>query len=167
MKVQEKPFVPRKAPPAIKKTTKASTLKRIGGRIAKVSSFNPGHEKENILDGDAVTFWHTRFKPDFAPPPHFVVLEVPAGTSVAGLSYSARSQPNGRVLGYVVYVSDDASTWGGPVVKGRFDSGTLAEQKVVFPEPTTEKFIKFETTDAVSAGGQSIAAIGELDVLVK
>jgi len=31
----------------------------------------------------------------------------------------------------------------------------------------TENFIKFEVTDAVSAGGQPIAAIGELDLVVE
>jgi len=37
----------------------------------------------------------------------------------------------------------------------------------MFPSPTGKKFMKFEITDAVSYGGQPIAAIGELDVLVK
>lgn len=34
-------------------------------------------------------------------------------------------------------------------------------------KPVTERFIRFEVTDSVSAGGQSIAAIGELDVLIE
>jgi len=142
-------------------------LKGIGGKVAAVSSFNAGHEPEHMLDGDTATFWHTRFKPDFAPKPHHVVLEVPAGKSVAGLSYTARSKPNGRVRGYAVAVSSDGKSWGAPVAKGTFDAGTLTEQKITFPAPVTEQFIKFEVTDAVSAGGQPIAAIGELDVLVE
>ncbi len=89
MKVQETPFVPRKAPQVKKKTNKVSTLTRIGGKIAEVSSFNPGHEKQNMLDGDTVSFWHTQFHPDFAPKPHFVILEVPVDKSVAGLAYTA------------------------------------------------------------------------------
>lgn len=167
MKVQEEPFVPRKAPPMKKKPTKTSTLKRIGGNVTAVSSFNPGHEKQHMLDGDPVTFWHTRFEGEFARPPHYVVLEVPPGKPIAGLAYTARSQPNGRVLAYAVSVSDDGQTWGAPIVKGRFDAGSEAEQKITFPDPISRKFIKFAVLDAVSAGGQPIAAIGELDVLMK
>lgn len=47
------------------------------------------------------------------------------------------------------------------------DSKNLTEQKIMFPAPTSKAFIKFEVTDAISAGGQPIAAIGELDVLVE
>ena len=165
MKVQERPFVPRKAPPMKKKSTKVPTLKRMGGKIAQVSSFNPGHEKELMLDGDPATFWHTCFAGGFAKPPHYVVLEVPAGTSVAGLAYTARSKPNGRVLGYAVSVSDDGKNWEAPIVKGRLKAESVAEQKITFPAPPTKRFIRFEATDAVSGGGQPIAAIGELDVL--
>ena len=56
MKVQKKPFVPRKAGPMKKKITKTSMLKHIGGRIAQVSSFNPAMKKENMFDADTATF---------------------------------------------------------------------------------------------------------------
>ena len=167
MAVQKKPFVPRKAPAPSTKTGKATTLKRIGGKIAEVSSHHPGHEPEHMLDGDTVTFWHTRFAGEFAKPPHYVVLEVPNGTTVAGLAYTARSKPNGRVLGYGVSVSNDGKSWQALIAKGRLNADSVAEQKIEFPTPTSKTFIKFEVTDAVSAGGQAIAAIGELDVLVK
>jgi len=167
MKVQELPFVPREAPAPSTKTGKASALKRIGGKIAEVSSHHSGHEPEHMLDGNIATFWHTRFAGEFARPPHYVVLEVPSGTAVAGLAYTARSKPNGRALGYGVSVSDDGKIWEALIAKGRLNAESVAERKIEFPTPTTKRFIKFEVTDAVSVGGQAIAAIGELDVLVK
>jgi len=139
----------------------------MGGKIAEVSSFHPGRGPENMFDGDPATYWHTQFKPDFAPKPHFVILEVPDGNSIAGLSYTAHSRPNGRVLGYKVSVSDDVNKWGAITVKGRMKADNPAEQRILFPAPVNKKFIKFEITDAVSGGGQRIAAIGELDVLTK
>ena len=138
-------------------------------KVIQVSSANQGHEKEKMSDGDPTTFWHTRFRPDFAEPPHYVVLEVPADTSVAGLSYTAWSggNGNGHVKGYAVSVSDDGKTWGAPLVKGALEPDVHRDQEIRFPAPTNKKFIKFEVTDAVSAPGKPVAAIGELDVLVK
>jgi hypothetical protein len=148
---------------------RVSQLKRLGGRIAAVSSEHPGMEQAHMIDGDPQTFWHTRFAGSFAKPPHFVVLEVPAGTSVAGLTYVAYTggNGNGHVKACAVYTSDDGKNWGEPLVKKALKAGVDADQKILFPAPTTRKFIKFEATDAVSAGGEPIAAIGELDVLLK
>jgi hypothetical protein len=144
-------------------------LKSIGGSIAEVSSFNPGMEKEKMCDGAAETFWHSRYDGGFAPPPHYVVLELPAGTAVAGLSYVAWSggNGNGHVKGYAVSVSDDGKTWESQLASGALKTGLPHNQEIRFPAPTQQRFIKFEITDAVSLGGQPIAAIGELDVLLK
>jgi hypothetical protein len=126
-------------------------------------------EKEKMQDGKIETFWHTRFAGGFAKPPHYVVLEVRAGIPVTGLSYSAWTggNGNGHVKRYSVYISDDGRTWDAPLMKGALKTKISTEQEIIFPAPTAKKFIKFEVTDAVSAGGQSLAAIGELNVLVK
>ncbi len=148
---------------------RSMNLKSIGGSIAEVSSQNAGMEKEKMHDGDAETFWHTRFEGGFAPPPHHVVLELPAGTPIAGLSYAAWSggNGNGHVKGYAVSVSDDGRTWEPDLVRGALEPGSPQNQEIRFPAPVTKRFIRFEITDAVSIGGQPIAAIGELDVLLK
>ncbi len=144
-------------------------LKRIGGTIAAVSSFNPGEEKENMLDGSTRTFWHSRYDGGFAKPPHYVVIQLPAGTSVSGLSYAAWSggNDNGHVKAYAVSGSDDGKTWGEPLLKGALKPNVYRDQEIRSPSPTDRKFIKLEATAAVSLGGQPIAAIGELDVLVE
>jgi len=182
MAVQKSPFVakkgtPLKRPGAEKATPpgkriptgKPSALKAMGGKVAEASSFNAGHEAKHILDGNLATFWHTRFQPDFAKPPHYVVLQVPATRSVKGLAYHAWAGGggNGHVKACSVYVSDNGKTWGDPLVKGTLQPGIHKKQQILFPAPTNKKFIKFEVTDAVSAGGQPLAAIGELDVLVE
>jgi len=148
---------------------RSMNLKSIGGSVAEVSSQNTGMEKEKMLDGAAETFWHTRFDGGFSQPPHYVVLELPAGTAVAGLSYVAWSggNGNGHVKSYAVSVSDDGKTWGPPLVSGALKPGSPHNQEIRFPAPARKRFIKFEITDAVSLGGQPIAAIGELDVLLK
>ncbi len=97
-------------------------------------------------------------------------MEVPAGTTVAGLVYVAYAggNGNGHVKACALYVSDDGKNWGKPLVKSRLKPGVYDEQQIRLPAPTTKKFIKFVATDAVShGGGQPLAAIGELDVLVE
>ena len=60
-----------------------TNLKAIGGSVT-VSSFQKGREKERMLDGSNRTFWHTRFKPTLAKPPHYVIIENPAGKEING-----------------------------------------------------------------------------------
>jgi len=143
-----------------------STLQRVGGKIATVSSSHPGMTREKMLDGSTRTFWHTRFGPTVAAPPHYVVFEVPGDSEIAGLVYTARDKMNGRIRAYEVYVSEDGKDWGVPIVRGKCDPTNPKPQTIAFPEPVTTKFIRFQVVDAVSADSKSLAAIGELDVLL-
>ncbi|MDP7107894.1 MAG: DUF1587 domain-containing protein, partial [Roseibacillus sp.] len=65
--------LPIKAAPreAINALVVETKLKAIGGGIS-VSSFQEGMAKEKMQDGSNRTFWHTRFKPTVAEPPHYV-----------------------------------------------------------------------------------------------
>ena len=143
-----------------------TVLEQIGGRLS-VSSFQTGMEEEKMLDGSNKTFWHTQFKPTLAKPPHYVILENPAGVEIAGLAYATWSggNGNGQVKAYEVYLSEDGKTWGEPVTAGKLEVRLANEQPIVFPAKTKKSFIKFLVTDAVSLDGRSLASIGKLDVL--
>jgi len=144
-----------------------STLQNIGGRIS-VSSFQDGMEMEKMQDGSNRTFWHTRFKPTLAKPPHFVVLENPRGVPVEGLSYATWTGGNGNglVKGYEILLSADGISWSDPIVAGGLDIRLGNEQPIDFPTAVTNRFIKFLVTDAHSLDGRSLASIGKLDVKV-
>ncbi|MBC8326239.1 MAG: DUF1592 domain-containing protein [Verrucomicrobia subdivision 3 bacterium] len=160
--------LPLQAPPreAVSAAVSQTKLKAIGGRIT-VSSFQKGMEKERMQDGSNRTFWHTRFKPTLAKPPHFVVLENPKGKSIDGLSYATWSggNGNGQVKAYAIYVSDDGKSWGKPVLAGNLEIRLANEQPIVFPKPIAKRFIKFLITDAFTIDGRSLASIGKLDVM--
>ena len=166
--VQKKPFVAKPSPRVepMRRRSELSRLATIGGKIAAVSSFHPGHEPDHMLDGDPATFWHTRFRPDLAKEPHFVVLQIPADKSITGLVYIPRTKPNGRVLSYEVTVSADGKRWSIPVAKGKVQASATEQHFIKISKPTDALFVKLTVTNAVSAGGQSIAAIGELDVVL-
>jgi hypothetical protein len=141
-------------------------LKAIGGRVS-VSSFQKGMEKEKMQDGSNRTFWHTRFKPTLAKPPHYVIFENPKGSLIDGLSYATWSggNGNGQVKAYAIYLSDDGKSWGAPIVEGELEIRLANEQPILFPKPTNRRFIRFLVTDAFTLDGRSLASIGKLDVM--
>ncbi len=143
-----------------------TNLKAIGGSVS-VSSFQQGMEKEKMQDGSNRTFWHTRFKPTLAKPPHYVILENPQGHQIEGLSYATWSggNGNGQVQGYAIHLSDDGKSWGEPIMTGELEIRLANEQPILFAQPTTKRFIKFLVTDAFTLDGRSLASIGKLDVM--
>ena len=144
-----------------------TNLQRIGGNVS-VSSLQLGMEKEKMQDGSNETFWHTRFKPTLAKPPHHVIMENPRGVKISGLSYATWSggNGNGQVTKYSIFVSDDQQAWGDAIVSGELEVRLANEQPITFPEATTKRFIKFLITDARTLDGRSLASIGKLDVVV-
>jgi len=155
--------------PKVSTTSATATLTKIGGKIAAVSSFEPHRKPEHMLDGDTGTFWHTRFAGGDAKPPHYVVLQVPAGTRVTGLTYNAWTgrSGNGHVKEYAISVSADGEVWGEPILSGALKTGVSGGQDIMFPAPSTKPFVKFEVTASRSPEGRFLAAIGELDVLLE
>ncbi|MDG2213915.1 MAG: DUF1588 domain-containing protein, partial [Verrucomicrobiota bacterium] len=160
--------LPMKAPPreAINTSVSPTKLKAIGGSVS-VSSFQKGMEKEKMQDGSNRTYWHTRFKPTLAKPPHYVILENPKGKQIDGLSYAAWSggSGSGQVKAYAIYLSDDGESWGDPIVEGELEIRLANEQPILFPKPTNKRFIRFLVTDAFTLDGRSLASIGKLDVM--
>ncbi len=121
-----------------------------------------------MQDGSNKTFWHTRFAPTVAAPPHFVILENPRGVEIKGLSYATWSggNGNGQVKKYSIYFSEDGKTWGEPIIDGDLEVRLANEQPILFPEKTTKRYIKFLVQDAVTLDGKSLASVGKLDVIV-
>jgi hypothetical protein len=160
--------LPMKAPPreAINASVSQTKLKAIGGSVS-VSSSQKGMEKEKMQDGSNRTFWHTRFKPTLAKPPHYVILENPQGKLIDGLSYATWTggNGNGQVKAYSIHLSDDGKSWGAPIVEGELEIRLASEQPILFPKPTASRFIKFLVTDALTLDGRSLASIGKLDVM--
>lgn len=143
-----------------------TNLQKIGGRVT-VSSFEEGMEKEKMQDGSNLTFWHTRFNPTVAKPPHYVILENPNTAEIEGLSFATwqGGNGNGLVKAYEIYFSEDGESWGEKVMGGGLDVRLANEQPITFPWKTASRYIKFLVTDSVQLDNKSIASIGRLDVI--
>ena len=151
----------------VTRTGYQSNLQKIGGRVT-VSSFQRGMEKEKMQDGSNRTFWHTRFQPTLADPPHFVIFENPRSAEIAGLSYAAWSGGNGNglVKKYSVFASADGQNWGDAIISGELEVRLANEQPIQFPASITDRFIKFLVNDSKTLDGRSLASIGKLDVVL-
>jgi len=162
--------LPMKVPPreAINTSVSQTKLKAIGGKVS-VSSFQKGMEKEKMQDGSNRTFWHTRFKPTLAKPPHYVILENPNGKTISGLSYSTWSggNGNGQVKAYAIHLSEDGKSWDESIMTGELEIRLANEQPILFPNQTNKRFIKFLVTDAFTLDGRSLVSIGKLDVMTE
>jgi len=162
--------LPMKVPPreAINTSVSQTKLKAIGGKVS-VSSFQKGMEKEKMQDGSNRTFWHTRFKPTLAKPPHYVILENPNGKTISGLSYSTWSggNGNGQVKAYAIHLSEDGKSWDESIMTGELEIRLANEQPILFPNQTNKPFIKFLVTDAFTLDGRSLVSIGKLDVMTE
>ena len=87
----------------------------------------------SAFDGDASTFWHTRWTPYSALPPHWVVIDLGSQQEFAGFRYRPRpGGGNGTVAQYGFYVSADGVNWGAPISQGNLAAlGARAEAKTV------------------------------------
>ncbi len=134
---------------------------QIGGKIAALSSEQPGYEREEMTDGNPETFWHSRYQPEKDPLPQYVVIELPKVIPLEGIRYLPRQDKSvGRVTEYAVYLSDDGKTWDQPVKEGLLPPDG-EEKQIRFDNLAEGRFVKFEIRKALN----DVAAIADLDIL--
>lgn len=142
------------------------TLNKVSDRSqwkVTASSFQPGEgDPGHVLDGDANTFWHSRYSPA-APRPHFLVIDTGKTSKISGLKYTGREDgDNGRVDEYEISLSADGQTWGQPVAHGHFHNDA-SEQTVTWSKPVVARFVKFVPVSEVH--GKDFSSVAELDLL--
>ena len=69
--------------------------------------------KENLVDGNTATYWHSAWSSDVAPLPHHIQINFDNPTEIGGLNYTFR-QPSGitdRPNHFDIQTSPDGETW--------------------------------------------------------
>jgi galactose oxidase len=105
------------------------------------------------IDGDAASFWHTKWGGTPAPLPHTLTIDMHDTVMVAGLSYLPRPAAtgrNGNIGQYRIHVSTNGTTWGNPVASGQFADDS-AEKMVSFPS-SSARYVRL--TALTEAGGR-------------
>jgi F5/8 type C domain. len=69
--------------------------------------------KENLIDGDINTYWHTAWSDNVEPLPHWIQITFKEVTSLGGIRYYFRQNGdvNGRPNQWDLQTSDDGTTW--------------------------------------------------------
>jgi beta-galactosidase len=142
-----------------------SELVRLDAKVWADSEDNAhGNVKDNAIDGDPQTFWHTQWQPAAKPMPHWLVVDLGRELPLAGITYLPRQDmANGRIAEAEISCSNEPKKWGAPVAKVAWPN-TAGRQTVRFEKPVTARYLKLVPKSEVR--GQPFAAIAELDILV-
>ena len=135
------------------------------GWTASADSNEPGNAPRNVLDGDALTLWHTPYSASTIPPyPHWIAIDMHAVHVVTGLAYLPRQDGNlnGTIGQYSVSVSMDGVHWGSPVASGTWADD--ATQKYAVFAPRKAKFVRLTALSEAGNGGPWASA-AEINVL--
>ena len=99
--------------------------------------------------------------------PRDLIISNPRGAALSGLTYAALTSDEnaGFVEGYKVYLSDDGENWGEPVASGNLTGKTLIKHDIVFPEPTTSRFVRFEASEWAQVGKRTLEQISQLEII--
>ena len=95
-------------------------------KLVSVDSQHSGNEARLAFDGKNDTFWHTEWGSVEPSCPHTIVIDMATEYKVTAITYLSRQDgnQNGMVKNFEVYLSNDDSTWGSPVVSGQFKNTT-------------------------------------------
>ena len=142
----------------------AAAVERAAWCVADVDSVEPGREPERAIDGDPSTFWHSEWRRQKPPHPHWITIDLGEATTFDGVAYLPRQgSSSGRVVDYRVLVGDDAAGPFTAVAEGRVDAGDQRVQRIALDRAHTARFLRFEALSA--AGGRPVTSIAELYLL--
>lgn len=114
----------------------------------------------NMLDGNAGTFWHSRWSSAATSYPHVLTFDLGTAEEVDGISYLRRgANQNGPIKGYEVAVSTDGQTFT-PVTAGEWNN--VAEWQDVDFAATTARYVRVTATSSIS--GTQFAAVAEMAI---
>lgn len=124
-------------------TDKRSYVSFKGMKIVAVSSEQKGRDdKEQAIDGNSETIWHTRWHG--VDNERFIVVDLGRELQLSGMDYWPRQDgsPNGKVRKGKIYVSEDGSKFSEVMVVD-FDSSS-APKSLNFGPSVKAKFVKFQ-----------------------
>ena len=128
-------------------------------KFVSVDSQHSGNEARLAFDGKNDTFWHTEWGSVEPSCPHTIVIDMASEYKVTAITYLSRQDgnQNGMVKNFEVYLSNDGSTWGSPVVSGQFKN-TTSQQIAKLSTPTTGRYLKFVAKSEINGNAWTSAA---------
>jgi uncharacterized repeat protein (TIGR03806 family) len=82
----------------------------------------------HAIDGNPLTYWHTRWKNPAPVHPHYITLDLGSAKNLGGFVYVPRQDgANGRIRNYQVHHSGNASNWT-LMTSGTWPDGTASQR---------------------------------------
>jgi beta-galactosidase len=130
-----------------------------------VSSESGDMVANNAIDGDPLTFWHSRWEYDAPKHPHTYQVDMNKVVKLKGFTYLPRQDRlhNGYIKDYEFYVSLDGDNWK-KAATGTFENG-ISLQKVLFDSPVSTRYFKLVSLSEHK--NTQYAAICEIDILIE
>lgn len=149
--------------PAQKAKLNAQAVQDRTGWTVTADSWQGGNEPQNVLDGNANTFWHSEWNPNNAPMPHQITVDMQSSRYVNGLTYQPRQDgnQNGNWGQHKIYLSNDGNNFGDPVAIGTFKNDQ--QTKNVAFASTYARYLR--VTILTEANGNPWASCAELNIL--
>lgn len=103
------------------------------------------------IDNNPATFWQTSWKNSQPKHPHHIAFDLGAESTLAGLRYLPRQDAklDGNIANFSLYVTNDTTHWGDPVLTAKFPTGT-GWKEMLLPEITTARFVKLVALSSVN-----------------
>jgi hypothetical protein len=143
----------------------SNTLLKLEAKVVQADSEDREHQNvaANAIDGNADTFWHTRWGEKDDPLPHYLVIDLGRPVRLRGITYLPRQdQANGRIRDAEIYCSLTPKDWGKPAAAVRWDASAQL-QTVRFRQPVEARYLKLLVK---STANGPFAAVAELDVIL-
>lgn len=147
-------------------TASTAVMSRLGwtATASDAETATKNDPASNVLDGNATTFWHSRYTPKTVKLPHTITVDMKSARTVRGLSYLPRQDTvkNGNIGQYAVHVSTDGKNWGPALATGTWADDQT--QKTVVFSAVTARYVRLTaSTEAGKRGPWSSAS--EVNVL--
>ena len=127
-------------------------------KVVSFDSESPDYEARRAIDGDAKSFWHTQYEPTEPPYPHELVVDMGSQSTLQSFEFLARQRSSHpRIKGYELFLSNDGTTWGKPVLKGEFKDTDALQS---FPIDSVEA--RYFKLVGLSGYTRKAAAVGEI-----
>ena len=135
-------------------------------KLVSVDSQHSGNEARLAFDGKNDTFWHTEWGSVEPACPHTIVIDMASEYKVTAITYLSRQDgnQNGMVKNFEVYLSNDGSTWGSPVVSGQFKN-TTSQQVAKLTTTTKGRYLKFVAKSEIN--GKPWTSAAEIGIQVE
>jgi hypothetical protein len=116
----------------------------------------------NAFDGDSTTLWHTEYYNADPPHPHEIQIDMNYSYEFNSFSYLPRQDGKdyGMVEDFELYISEDTTNWGSPVVTGTFAEN--ADEKHVNFISKRGRYIRFRALSEVD--GDPWTSMAEMNV---